>query len=86
MNNRRKPTSVSTHESYEVKAKSLTKGDPIWVGKRSYTVKSNEKNDLGQRVIQLKWGTRKKKDSATIIVPPSLLFVVRRSTHVRNPN
>jgi hypothetical protein len=78
----RKPTYVNITKSYELKAKSLKKGDPIWVGKRSFRVSSNKKNDLGQRVIRLKWGSNKKKDSALIIVPPSLLFRVTKHKHI----
>lgn len=76
--------STTRIESYEVKAKSLRKGDTIWLGKRSYTVKSNRKNDLGKRVIELRWGTRKEKDAATLVVPGKSLFGVRKSTYTRH--
>ena len=78
----RTPSSVTVMERYEINAKSLKKGDSIQVGTHTYTVKSNVKNDYGQRVLTCRWGTRKEKDEVMLIVPKNVTFNVRRSTHL----
>lgn len=80
----RKQTCTNIRKTFEVSAKSLKKGDLIWLGKRSYTVKSNTKNDYGKRVIELKWGSKKEKDSAILIVPRDVTFAVNQHEHIRH--
>lgn len=75
--------SITVTETFEVKAKSLKKGDSIWIAKRVYTVKSNEKNDLGKRVITLQWGSRNEKDEVTLVIRGKALFSVRNSKYTR---
>jgi hypothetical protein len=83
MKNRR-PKCITTTTTYEVAAKDIRKGDCIWIGKRVFTVKANAKNDFGQRVLSLAWGSKKEKDDALVVVPKSLVFTVRESKHVRD--
>ena len=83
MKNRR-PSTISTTSTYKVPAKDLRKGDNIWIGDRVYTVKTNEKNDFGQRAIHLTWGSRKKKDSATLVVRGRVTFNVKKVSYVRD--
>lgn len=79
----RTTTHTSSNYTEEVHAKSLKKGDHIWVGRRVYKVVSNTENDYNQRVLKLKWGSSKKKDGAMIIVPAKLVFVVNHHRHHR---
>lgn len=78
----RKLAHANLYETFNVDAKSLKKGDSIWVGKRLYRVASNKKNDCGQRVLRLKWGSNKKKDEVLVIVPSKLVFSVRKFTKI----
>lgn len=71
-------TSEPIIESYDIKAKSLKKGDSIWVGKRVHKVVSNEKTGHGQRTIHLKWwGSHNQKDEVTLTVNSKLVFRVQ---------
>jgi hypothetical protein len=80
----RKLTATTISQHYETKAKSLKKGDRVWVGRRSFRVKSNEKNDNSKRVITLKWGSNKKKDEVVLIVPGKMLFSVNNMERFPN--
>ena len=78
----RKHTCTNVRKTYRVTAKSLKKGDHIAVGTRTYTVKSNVKNDFGKRVITLQWGTRNEEDEVMYIVPKDVEFHVHQQKHV----
>lgn len=79
----RKLTGISQHKNFEVSAKSLQKGDSVWVGKRVHRVTSNKKTDFGDRVIRLAWGSRKKEDEVILIVNPKLLFNVTKHKTIK---
>lgn len=79
----RKLKCTNTTKTLEVDAKSLQKGDRIWVGKRVFSVQSNTKAGTGYRRIHLKWGSRKKKDDVFLVVPKNMLFAVTKHKHNR---
>lgn len=76
---KRTPTITRITETFEVKAKRLVKGDPIWVGKRVFTVKSNE-TDGDHRTLHLVWGSNNASDEAFLTVPKNLVFSVNKHT------
>lgn len=85
MKNRR-PSSITTTFTYKVSAKNLRKGDNIWIGDRVYKVQRNLKSEDGKRVLDLTWGSKKEKDSATLTIRGSVSFTVRDAKHVRTPS
>lgn len=73
------------NKTYEVSAKSLKKGDSVWIGERVYIVKSNKKDhdEKGRRNLILGCGTHNKKDEVRLSVPSKLVFRVTKHSYNR---
>lgn len=80
----RTPKNVRTIETYELEAKDLVKGDPLWIGKRVHTVKTNTKVNGTHRKLTLEWGSQNKADRITLVVPKHLKFSVTKHVVYNN--
>ena len=83
----KKPDHVTVIETFHnVKAKNLKKDDNVSVGTRSYRVKRRPTKDPDSKtvVIELRWGTRRRKDEVTLLVHRNFPFNVRRISRTNN--